>query len=463
MSRNKFTRQRRPSWMKGAGPFIGKIVNHLDSEYMGGVEVDILKITESGNPGDSSGYLLPCYHVSPFMGQTPREGVKANPGFDYTQKSYGFWAIPPDVGTKVIVLAMEENIGYGYWIGCVQDKYINFMLPGNPSTTYNDEDKTNPKPVGEYNKELESAVGRDPTKYIKPCNTDQCNVLDTQGLIGDTVRGTTTSSARREIPSMVFGMSTPGPHDRRQGKPTAAYGEKFARSQVPFSRLGGSSFVMDDGDPFLLRKSPASGDNAGPPEYASVEKNEVGDPSLPHNELARWRTRTGHQILMHNTEDLIYIGNAKGTTWIEMTANGKIDIFANDSVSVHTKNDLNISADRDIIMTAGRNICLKAGNDGRISAKNTHINATQMHKETAPDAIHMNGPTATPAYTPLRTPQHEPWFGHENLDPKQFVPSKTDNENPENTLIEKDSNGNDYKNNFEAKYVKVADTFRKGS
>ena len=53
-----------------------------------------------------------------------------------------------------------------------------------------------------------------------------------------------------------------------------------------------------------------------------------GAPNSPFNELVRLRTRTGHQILMHNSEDLIYIGNAKGTTWIEMTANGKIDIFA---------------------------------------------------------------------------------------------------------------------------------------
>ena len=113
-------------------------------------------------------------------------------------------------------------------------------------------------------------------------------------------------------------------------------------------------------------------------------------------------------------------------------------------------------------MSAGRNICLKAGKDGRISAKNTHINATQTHTETAPDAIHMNGPTATPAYTPLRTPQHEPWFGHENLNPVEFTPSKTDRENPKNTIVEVDKSGNDYKNNFEAEYKKVADTFRKG-
>ena len=452
-SRNQTTRTNRPDWMETSGPYIGKIVNHLDSEYMGAIEVEILKLNESGNPEGSSGYLMPCYYVSPFYGVTPREGVKANPGFDSTQKSYGMWAIPPDVGTKVVVLAMEESYGFGYWIGCVQDKYMNFMLPGRASTTYNSEDKTKAKPVGEYNKELETAIGRDPTKYIKPCDMDTCDVLDTQGLDSDTTRGTTTTSARREVPSMVFGWSTPGPADRRQGKPTASYGENFGRTQVPFSRLGGTTFVMDDGDPMLLRKTPPG---EGPPEYGSVEKNEAGDATLPHNELTRWRTRTGHQILMHNTEDLIYIGNAKGSTWIEMTSAGKIDIFANDSVSVHTKNDLNITADRDIIMTAGRNISLKAGKDGLITAgEGTHISA-KTHTETAPDGIHMNGPAATPAYTPMRTPQHEPWMGHENLSPGDFTSAKTAADPTSGNTA--DATGN----NFTAAYTPVADTFRKG-
>ena len=38
-----------------------------------------------------------------------------NPGYDFTQKSYGMWAIPIDVGVKVIVFFAEEN--YGLVIG----------------------------------------------------------------------------------------------------------------------------------------------------------------------------------------------------------------------------------------------------------------------------------------------------------------------------------------------------------
>ena len=165
---------------------------------------------------------------------------------------------------------------------------------------------------------------------------------------------------------MVFGMNTPGPYDRRKGAPKFKYGNIGSQTQVPASRLGGSSFVMDDGDASFLRKGAAGTTKS---EYANVESMETGgDPSIPQNELIRLKTRTGHQILMHNSEDLIYIGNARGTTWIELTSNGKIDIYAKDSVSVHTENDYNVTADRDINFLAERDINFTAGKDIRLNA-----------------------------------------------------------------------------------------------
>jgi hypothetical protein len=214
---------------------------------------------------------------------------------------------------------------------------------------------------------------------------------------------------------------------------------------------------MDDGDDAFFRKTPAA---SGPPEY--VEGLGKGDDTIPHNDLIRIRTRTGHQILLHNSEDLIYIGNAKGTTWIELTSNGKIDIFAEDSISIHTKNDLNIRADNDINLEAGRNVNLKANGKthleskldleilssgattlsstkaiGILSLDNLIINAKMIHMNSpgqivippVPLKTHMNltekeGTTIESIL--LRVPTHEPWPLHENLNPADFMPAKTD-------------------------------------
>ena len=374
---NQAKRGTKPSWMVGVGPYIGRVVNHLDTEYMGSIEVEIIKISESSGVVESSGYVIPCTYVSPFAGQTPSYGLSDNEGFDNTQKSYGFWAVPPDVGVRVLVLMAENNFSYGFWIGCIQDKFMNFMMPGNASTVLNKEGgKYDGKlaPVGEYNKLREDGAGNDVTKYKKPVDVRQADILDRQGLLKvdedkiDDSRGPISSSSRRDIPSMVYGISTPGPQDWKG--PKVAYHTLDNQARVPFSRLGGTSLVMDDGDPLKLRTK-LPDDNK--PEYELVENpddpfHNQGDTELPHNELFRIRTRTGHQILMHNTEDFIYIINAQGTAWIELTNNGKIDIYSKDSVSVHTENDINVKAERDMNFEALRNINIKAHEQMRIES-----------------------------------------------------------------------------------------------
>lgn len=470
MSNGNYTRttNTQTTGFKDSGPYEAIVVNNLDTRYMGGLVVELLKYTSAGGTPERSGQLLNVRYLSPFYGVTPNAALTANDGYEHTQKSYGMWMVPPDVGTKVLVIFAEGNANFGYWIGCIPADYMNFMVPDGKAATENTTGITPPPlrgrklPVGEYNKAIESGARVDPTLFAKPYNKDFTESLEIQGLLNDEVRGTTTTSARREMPSMVFGISTPGPKDRRDGSPTVEIGTAGNKVSIPSNRLGGSAFVMDDGDERFVRATHAED---GPPIYKNKGANETGgDRTIPQNELMRFRTRTGHQILMHNSEDLIYIGNARGTTWIEMSSDGKIDIHAQDSVSIMTENDLNITAERDINMEAGRNVNIKAagratdstsgrvqiestqdfnlhvgrnskitvtknqhtvvkeshyidttktlhiksGKDNRLTAgANTFINSAKEHRETA-TYVHMNGPVApiaNPAQqvTPLTT------------------------------------------------------------
>ena len=335
-------------------------------------------------------------------------------------------------------------------------------------------DETKRMPVAEYNKKatgLDNTNVTDPEKTKKPKHP-LATIFEEQGLLEDDVRGITTSSARRETPSMVFGISTPGPLDKQPNAQRGTIGKKeWSIPNAPVSRLGGTTFVMDDGDDKYLRKTTASN---GPPEYTQVEQGETGgDVTIPHNELVRIRTRTGHQILLHNSEDLIYIGNARGTSWIELTSDGKIDIYAEDSVSLHTKQDLNFYADRDINFEAGRNFNLKvaerhqtevgadkilivgADNTIRVTGKNDtttdglfQVKASGTNIDSAEGGeIHLNSENFAGTYPEplstfanpdetestidsimLRIPSHEPWPHHENLNPTDFKPEMTDRE-----------------------------------
>jgi len=461
MSIEKRTKGRLPT----PGPYLAKITNHSDPTYMGGLEVVLMRGVPNNKLSKPDAYIV--RYLNPFYGVTSKdfEG-NSSEKFGDVQKSYGMWMIPPDIGTTVMVIFVDGDPNQGYWMGCVQDTYQNSMLPGIAADTniawdtgQKDKYDTDTLPVAELNKKALTGNNPNVSTIKKPVHPFADKLL-AQGLLTDNVRGITSSSARREAPSSVFGISTPGPLDINGPKRLIGYVGPTSPKQknVPVSRLGGSTFVMDDGD--------SNGDN----------------------ELVRIRTRTGHQILLHNSNDLIYIANSKGTAWIELTSNGKIDIYAADSVSIHTQGDFNVLADKNINLEAGGNINMKSkkamnveavdgkilftgsydhkvagdikfatssnfninsdGNNNFTAAKNTNILSKGSHFETAGE-IHMNGPKASSATLasvdllptnslpntdidkpwngknryktdPINTivsraPTHEPWPGHEDL------------------------------------------------
>lgn len=459
------------------GPFLAEVTNLLDPTYMGSVEVSLMK----GLPNNTAiqGETFIVKYLSPFYGVTSVRYEGNNAGdFNDVQKSYGFWMVPPDVGTIVMVIFVDGDPNQGYWFGCVPDKFQNHMVPGIAASkqavlTKEQERRygTTLLPVAEFNKSTQRLENSNVERIGKPVHPFADRLL-AQGLLLDTVRGVTSSSARREVPSGVFGISTPGPLDTSAGAKRGEIGYE-KKIKVPVSRLGGSTFVMDDGD--------ING----------------------QNELVRIRTRTGHQILLHNSQDLVYIANSKGSAWIELTSNGKIDIFAQDSISIHTEQDFNFRADRDINLEAGRNIhmnaevgieintrdrfnliCnndgklhfggdinISAGSDVRVMSNGTmNLHSNDAFKASSSSSlnlkasgniiqsaseIHLNGPAADSASAPeqpeplpkfilpnrsqsmgwangnfykadsiqsimQRIPTHEPWDQHENINPEKF-------------------------------------------
>ena len=320
------------------GPYLALVTNNLDPNFMGGLEVMLFEGTSPDLKNLRQDYTLSVKYLPSFWGYTSYQFEGNNSAsFDDAQKSYGMWAVPPDIGTVVLCMFIGGDKNSGYWMGVVPDPSQNHMVPGLPATQFTaitpeQERKYGTRflPTAEYNKKTRDLSNPKKDEYAKPIHPFADRLL-AQGLLVDDIRGVTTSGARRERPSMVFGISTPGPVDKSVNAPKHPIGYKNNKLTAFTSRLGGHQIVMDDGD-----------------------KNGL-------NELFRIRTRTGHQILLHNSSDLIYIANAAGTAWLEMTGNGKIDIYANDSISIHSEADFNFRADRDINIEALRDINISSG------------------------------------------------------------------------------------------------------
>ena len=496
MSIEKRTPVSESSGKIGAGIMMAKVVGYLDPGFMSGLEVSISR--DNGNTIGDLGQTYTVRYASPFYGVTAYENLGLNKtDYNDTQKSYGMWFPTPEIGTTVLCAFVDGNTAEGFWFACVPSKFMNHMIPaigGSNAVELTPEQKkkydtTLPLPVAEINRKTNSLDKSLETNKIKKPVHPIADVFLEQGLLEDDVRGTTTSTSRRSIPNTVFGISTPGPVDRGIDAKKQFIGKRQAQSPstVPVSRLGGTQLVFDDGDDQFIRKKPAG---QGPLEYADTLKKEKGNTNIPYNEYVRLRTRTGHQILLHNSEDLIYIGNSRGTSWIELTSNGKIDVYAQDSVSIHSENDVNIRADRDINLEAGRNVNMKAaggniqleavGNLNLIAAQNGKItvgagfdlvsgSGTKLSSGGATNIkssgtnidggnINLNSGlavAATPASTlsthaniktsssstwgnkkrysagtlqsiMKRIPMHEPWALHENQAPTLLTPKNTD-------------------------------------
>ena len=374
MATEKFTNKPQQSFVSGGDRvashalYIATVKATADNERMGRIRVFVNAF--DGDQSNPDTWITVRY-LTPFYGVTPSEF--ATPGtndWSKSQKSYGMWMPPPDIGTKCAVMFEEGDLSRGYVIGYPIDLYMNNMIPGNPSSRLKsideDSDDYDPEllqqkiantPVTEYNKANEVTTPDTTRKPVHPF----VNTLISQGLANDNIRGNTSSSARRESPSQVFGISTPGPidftgqisKDPKVGNFHGVIQDKDGRViKRANSRQGGHTFVMDDGTP-----------------QQNINNEIVGS---KNNELIRLRTRTGHQLLMHDTEGVIYIGSASGNTWMEFTRDGKIDVFAEDSVSVHTKQDFNFKADRDVNIEAGRNINMKAQGTKSAEANSFH-------------------------------------------------------------------------------------------
>jgi len=296
------------------GVYLGFIKDTTDVQRNGRLKV---WIPEFGSAPDNSEGWIPVNYCSPFAGATNVDTISQTDThtFDKTQTSYGMWMIPPDINNEVLIMFINGDSSRGVWIGCLYNQYMNNMVPGMAADSKNWEYPGKVIPVAEYNKWDEVDI---PDRASKPYEKTKFKGVGNQGLINDRSRGTTTSSARREAPSRVFGIITPGPLVDNN------------TTSDKFRRKGGSSFIMDDGD------------------------------GTEYVELA---TKTGAKIRLDETNGFAYIINRDGTSWIQMDQKGNIDIFGAGDVSVRAQRDFNVRADRNVNIEAGQNIFMKAAKD----------------------------------------------------------------------------------------------------
>lgn len=339
---------------KRYGTYIGHVIDSKDIQRMGRLRLWIPEL--GSDKSDPKNHVIASYG-SPFAGVTPHEYLASDGNktkrFEHTQTSYGFWAIPPDVGVQVLVTFINGDSSRAVWFACLYEQNMNHMVPGiaanrNYQTDHGEDAKISGNwntitgvddkyhnssaaimaPTAEYNK-FDKAYDISKKNVVRPWHKIQTEKIGLQGLLLDGVRGIHDASARREDTSQVFGFLTPGPEIKEfQGH-----------------RAGGNSFIMDD---------------------------------RTGSECIRFRTRSGAQLKIDETNGIIYAINRDGTAWIEMTEDGHFFCFTEKSYSVRALGDINFKSGNNINFEAENSFNVKTlNNDIKLeSAKDYHLHVS---------------------------------------------------------------------------------------
>ena len=316
-------------------------------------------------------------YVSPLAGQAYDYPAGGTAGKAIGPVSYGMWAVPK-IGAEVMIGFLYDDPNQRVYMGSF------FRDSGNRSL-----------PAGRNGAGAPTSDTFDP---IEP----QTSNLSTQ------FQGKLATSIAR----------TRGVYERQAAQ---AANEKTTEegysTRVVAAPEGGLN-----ADPLVSTLDPQTYSITTPGRHAIIMQD---DPKFAR---VRIKTAEGHQVILDDANERIYVSTAHGKSWIELDLDGHVHVYAAESISVSSGKDLNLSALGSVNISAGANFNVGAAGFARISAcadasitGDTGVNITAGAAfnilaagrlfQTA-EHIHLNGPAASAApcaSKPSSTPSHEPW------------------------------------------------------
>lgn len=356
-SNYKFDRGGMPTEM---GPYTGEVMNNVDPTRSGRLQVYIQQFA-GPNKQDKSMWRSVSY-CPPFGGATPKTSTSKGTGSygsTNNQQSYGMAQAAPDIGSTVLCFFVGGDPDQGYYLGAIPAQGINSMVPAIGATKNAAKQNENQKAYFDKSPRLPATeINNAPTnteindnpqffKQPKPVHSYVAATLFQAGTVNDPIRGSITTSAQRESPSAVTGLSSPGRPIYQGGmndatvKKDATSGKLKPQDTNVVGRKGGHSFVLDDGD--------VSGTNS----------------------MVRIRTAKGHQITMSDDGNAFYICHANGQVWLEFGQEGTLDVYTTNSINLRTQGTMNLHADKDFNIYAGGNINMKSKTTMNVSTEDS--------------------------------------------------------------------------------------------
>lgn len=347
------TRQARltPQTWAFNGVTVGTVVDTNDPQQMGRVRAVCLALNDSMEV-DVKDIPWSSY-AAPFAG-TVQVGTAGEDNTPITgPTAYGMWAIPK-IGSQVLVMCLDGNPQLRVWVGCLHTPLANHTMPHGRFSYKTDTNlTTEEKPIGPFNT-FETS--------IEPLHTNLREAFGT-APVGEENFEFQSRGADFQLAGVGLGQleATTSLVEDDQDEATTS---------IPLgtgSRQGYQTSRLAPNQPTSL--TPRNLDNTVTaivsPGFHAISMDDRAE-----NCRFRIRTTGGHQLIMDDTNERIYLSTANGKNWIEMDEQGNIDIFTTGKISAHANDDINFTSERSIRMYGKAGIQLKSDQEVRVTAVN---------------------------------------------------------------------------------------------
>jgi len=329
---------------------IGEVVDTNDPQQMGRVRA---VCPAMGDTRQQALKHIPwAMYGSPFGGVN--EVTARGRGNDKSEGpvSYGMWAIPK-IGSQVLIMCIDGNPAHRVWLGCLPGQFFPHTMPhgrysakpsaGNPEGPLTSTENPIEPLHGNLSEAFSggSAAARESFEFRSRGADNQVAHL-TPEEIAARVKFSKLADDRDEIISEADGESL----NHSQG-----YSRSNIAPNKTFSNTGGVNY-----DSHIYAWTT--------PGFHALHMDDRAESCR-----MRFRTTAGHQIILDDTNERVYISTAQGKTWIEIDEKGTIDIYGEQDISIRSDQDVNISAGKSIRMKANDGIHMIAGDEIRLHAK----------------------------------------------------------------------------------------------
>lgn len=357
----------------------GIVVNTNDPQQMGRVQVNIPSQT-FGPQQDVSESLPWASYASPFAGvdqfSTRGPGGEGDTHPEWGSDTdgsvaYGFWGIPK-VGTRVLICSVDNDPNQVYWFACLYPNATPHTMPHGRFATRTPGGATGPDgplsstehPIKPLHANMKKAFGGPGNFEWRTRAADYQVSAVTQRRLESTF---SVMKIQSQIPDdLEFRI---GEADGNNFGRALNHRQGYARSRLDPEKDTTNEYHTDnsiDTDKNLE----SSVTSITSPGFHALSMDD-----RPENCRMRLRTSTGHQIILDDTNERIYVSTNEGRNWIEMDSDGHVYVYSEESVSINADGDINLTAGKTIRATAGEGIHFETPGEMR-----THVGGDQ-HKQ----------------------------------------------------------------------------------